>query len=116
MAQHPAAIGEKLELEIDGIGHDGQGVGRWQGMAVFIPGALPGERVYVRVRRLARRHLEAELVGVDSPSPQRQRPPCILADRCGGCSLQHCNADAQNAIKTDLVQQALRRIASGEVA
>jgi 23S rRNA (uracil1939-C5)-methyltransferase len=110
MATRVATIGQVIQLEVDGFGHDGQGVGRWQDTAVFVAGALPGETVTVRVRRLARRHLEAELVGVDSPSPQRQRPPCILADRCGGCSLQHCNADAQNAIKTDLVQQALRRI------
>ena len=110
MATRVATIGQVIHLDVDGFGHDGQGVGRWQDTAVFVAGALPGETVTVRVRRLARRHLEAELVGVDSPSPQRQRPPCILADRCGGCSLQHCNADAQNKIKTDLVQQALRRI------
>ena len=89
MATRVATIGQVIQLEVDGFGHDGQGVGRWQDTAVFVAGALPGETVTVRVRRLARRHLEAELVGVDSPSPQRQRPPCILADRCGGCSLQH---------------------------
>jgi 23S rRNA (uracil1939-C5)-methyltransferase len=116
MAQHPAAIGEKLELEIDGIGHDGQGVGRWQGMAVFIPGALPGERVYVRVRRLTKRHLEADLVGVERSSPDRQKPPCILADRCGGCTLQHATDTAQASWKHDLVVQALRRIGHLEVA
>ena len=110
MATRVATVGQVLKLEVDGFGHDGQGVGRWQDTAVFVAGALPGETVTVRVRRLARRHLEAELVGVDTPSPQRQRPPCILAERCGGCSLQHCDAEAQNQIKTDLVQQALRRI------
>jgi len=110
MATRVASIGQVLQLQVDGFGHDGQGVGRWQDTAVFVAGALPGETVTVRVRRLARRHLEAELVGVDSPSAQRQRPPCILAERCGGCSLQHCDADGQNALKTDLVRQALRRI------
>ena len=70
MATRVATIGQVLKLEVDGFGHDGQGVGRWQDTAVFVAGALPGETITVRVRRLARRHLEAELVGVDTPSPQ----------------------------------------------
>jgi 23S rRNA (uracil1939-C5)-methyltransferase len=110
MATRVAAIGEVLQLQIDGLGHDGQGVGRWRDMALFVPGALPGEQVSVRVRRVARRHLEADLIGVESASPQRIRPACILAERCGGCSLQHCSDAAQNSLKTDQVIQALRRI------
>jgi len=115
MPHHPAAIGERLELDIDGLGHDGQGVGRWQGLAVFVPGALPGERVLARVRRLAKRHLEADLLGVERSSHERRRPPCILADRCGSCTLQHTTAAAQAQYKQDLVVQALRRIGNLEL-
>jgi 23S rRNA (uracil1939-C5)-methyltransferase len=103
-------LGQRLELSIDGCGHDGQGVARWQNQVVFIPGALPGERVEARVRRLAKRHLEADLLTVLEASPDRQRPPCILADHCGGCSLQHCVESAQARIKQDHVQEALRRL------
>ena len=110
MATRVAAIGQVLDVQIDGLGHDGQGVGRWQDVALFVPGALPGERVRVRVRRLAKRHLEADLIGVESPASERIRPACILAERCGGCSLQHCSSSAQDALKTDQVVQALRRI------
>jgi 23S rRNA (uracil1939-C5)-methyltransferase len=46
-----------------------------------------------------------------SDSDQRRRPPCILAERCGGCSLQHLNYAAQLESKTLLVQQTLARIA-----
>ncbi|MFM2081282.1 MAG: rRNA ((1939)-C(5))-methyltransferase RlmD [Cyanobacteriota bacterium] len=110
MADRVATIGQVLELDIDGLGHDGRGVGRWRETVVFVPGALPGERVSVRVRRLARRHLEADLIGVDRASEERCRPACILADRCGGCSLQHCAPAAQMRFKSDQVHQALRRI------
>lgn len=103
-------LGEQLSLTIDGCSHDGQGVGRWQQAAVFVPGALPGERVRVRVRRQAKRHLEADLIGVEDPSPDRQRPACILAERCGGCSLQHCLPSAQAALKHDQVVQAMQRL------
>jgi 23S rRNA (uracil1939-C5)-methyltransferase len=110
MATRVAAIGQVLDLQIEGLGHDGQGVGRWQDVALFVPGALPGETVRVRVRRLAKRHLEADLIGVERSSAQRIRPACILAERCGGCSLQHCSPAAQDHLKTDQVLQALRRI------
>ena len=108
-------LGQTFELTIAGLGHDGQGVGRWQDLAVFVPGALPGERVVARLRRQAKRHLEAELVGVEEPSPDRRKPPCILTDRCGGCSLQHCSEAAQADLKTDLVHQALKRLGQLQV-
>ena len=115
MATRVAGIGQVLQLQIEGLAHDGQGVGRWQDVALFVPGALPGETVSVRVRRLAKRHLEADLIGVETPSPDRIRPACILSERCGGCTLQHCRSVAQDAFKTDQVVQALRRIGQLEV-
>lgn len=103
-------LGEIFELTIQGLGHEGQGVGRFDDLVVFVPGALPGERVVVRLRRQAKRHLEADLVGVEDPSTDRRKSPCILAERCGGCSLQHCADAAQAELKTDLVRQALQRV------
>jgi 23S rRNA (uracil1939-C5)-methyltransferase len=110
MAQGPASLGETLEIAIDGLGHAGQGVGRHAGVAVFVPGALPGERVQVRVRRIAKRHLEADLLAVLTAADERQKPPCILAERCGGCSLQHATYTAQAPWKQTLVNDALQRI------
>ncbi|PHX88541.1 MAG: 23S rRNA (uracil-5-)-methyltransferase RumA, partial [Synechococcus sp. Baikal-G1] len=48
-------IGDRFEVDITDLGHDGQGVGRWQERVVFVPGALPEERVAVVVRRVQRR-------------------------------------------------------------
>lgn len=103
-------LGQSLELTVDSTGHDGQGVGRWNGLVVFMPGVLPGERVQGRVRRVAKRHLEADLTAVLESSPQRRRPPCILADHCGGCSLQHCDDSSQADLKQLQVVEALRRV------
>ena len=111
MSTTKVPLGTVIELSISGVGHDGQGVGRWQDTAVFVPGVLPQERVVARVRRVAKRHLEADLVGVEEPSADRQKPPCILSDSCGGCSLQHASTVAQLAIKTDIVRQSLSRLA-----
>ncbi|MEY4431673.1 MAG: rRNA ((1939)-C(5))-methyltransferase RlmD [Cyanobacteriota bacterium] len=110
MVQAAPKLGQSLELTVDSTGHDGQGVGRWNGLVVFLPGVLPGERVQARVRRVAKRHLEADLTAVLESSPQRRRPPCILADHCGGCSLQHCEDSSQAGLKQQLVVEALRRL------
>ena len=70
-------LGQTFELSIDGLGHEGQGVGRWQDLVVFVPGALPRERVVARLRRSAKRHFEADLVGVEEPSEQRRKPEYV---------------------------------------
>jgi len=116
MGVNKVQLGTSITVEVTGFGHEGQGVGRWNETAVFIPGALPGETVQARVRRCAKRHLEAELIEVTRAHEERQKPPCILAERCGGCSLQHSSAALQLELKTDLVQQSLSRLAKLDVA
>ena len=115
MGASKVQLGTTIDVVVTGLGHEGQGVGRWNETAVFIPGALPGETVQARVRRCAKRHLEADLLEVSQASPDRQKPPCILAERCGGCSLQHCSSQMQLELKRDLVQQSLSRLAKLDV-
>jgi len=110
-ASTPARQGDLVELQITGLNHSGDGVSRLpEGPVCFVPGALPGETVRVRLRHGARRHWQADLLAVMQPSPERCRPPCILADPCGGCSLQHWQPQAQSRWKQQLVADALQRI------
>lgn len=109
-------VGAQLELSIDGLSHDGQGVGRIDQQVVFVPGVLPGERVRVRLLHQARRHMVAERLEILESSPDRRRAPCILAERCGGCSIQHLSAQAQAHWKEDRVRQALSRIGGLQVS
>lgn len=103
--------GDRVAVSISGLSHDGQGVARLSERVVFVPGALPGETVRIRLTHRARRHWLAELEQVLTPAPERQRPPCILADHCGGCSLQHCNDAGQQQWKHQKVVDAIQRIA-----
>lgn len=99
-------------VTITGLSHDGQGVGRLDdGQVVFVEGLLPGETARVRIVHRARRHLIGTCQERLSDHPERRKPPCILADHCGGCSLQHLAYPAQLAGKHDAVTQALGRIA-----
>lgn len=102
--------GQRLELSVSGLSHDGQGVVRHGDQVLFVAGALPGETVRLRLQHRARRHWLAELEAVLEPSPQRRRPACILAERCGGCSVQHWQDNAQRDWKRSKVIETLQRI------
>ena len=90
--------------------HDGEGVVDLDGRRVFVAGALPGERVEITLRKRRRQHLEAMLVRVLEPSPDRVAPGCEYFGRCGGCALQHLEHGAQVRFKQETVKQTLARI------
>ncbi len=107
----PASAARAAEsVGIDNLAHDGRGVGRIDGKAVFVEGALPGERALVRRRARRARHDEAELVEILEASPDRVAPPCPAFGRCGGCALQHLAPAAQLAAKTRELHSQLKRI------
>jgi 23S rRNA (uracil1939-C5)-methyltransferase len=102
--------GEVQEADVVDLAHDGRGIARDAGKAVFIEGALPGERVRFRVLK-RRRHLdEAGLVDVLVASPDRVVPACAHFGICGGCSLQHLSAQSQLAAKERQLLENLERI------
>ena len=111
----PLRVGQHLDLTVDDLDQEGRGVGRSEGQVVFVAGGLPGERLRVRLSHRARRHWFAELEERLLSSPDRRRPPCILAERCGGCTLQPLEDHAQHHWKQRRVAEALRRIADLEI-
>jgi 23S rRNA (uracil1939-C5)-methyltransferase len=102
--------GPVQEADIVDLAHDGRGVARVGGKAVFIDGALPGERVRFRVLKRRRQLDEAGLVDVLVASPDRVAPRCAHFGVCGGCSLQHLSPAAQLAAKQNQLLENLQRI------
>ncbi len=102
--------GEIQEADVVDLAHDGRGIARDAGKAVFIDGALPGERVRFRVIKRRRQLDEAGLVDVLAASPDRVVPACAHFGICGGCSLQHLSAPAQLAAKERQLLDNLERI------
>jgi len=102
----PDAPESLLELRIDALGAQGDGIGRADGKAVFVEGALPGEKALVRAGADPGR---ARLVSVLEPSPDRRAPPCRHAGACGGCALQHLSGEAASRFKQELIEQALAK-------
>jgi 23S rRNA (uracil1939-C5)-methyltransferase len=102
--------GEVQEADIVDLAHDGRGIARVDGKAVFIDGALPGERVRFRLIKRRRQLDEAGLVEVLVASPDRVAPACAHFGICGGCSLQHLSAPAQVEAKQRQLLDNLERI------
>ncbi len=100
------------ELTLSGIANGGEAVGRdAAGRAVFVAGALPGERVRVDVFDERKRFARARLVEVLEAAPQRTEPPCPMVEAgCGGCDFQHAAVALQHDLKRRMVLDALERI------
>lgn len=99
----------ETELTIDSVGRRGDGVGTVGGRPAFVPGALPGERVRVRLDADRGEGHPARLLEILAPSPDRITPACPHYERCGGCSLQHWSDDAYKAWTRDRVAVLLDR-------
>jgi 23S rRNA (uracil1939-C5)-methyltransferase len=98
------------EARIVDLTHDGRGVARIDGKAVFVPDALPGERVTIRRTGRHRGYDEAVLVKVSEPSAERAAPRCPHFGVCGGCALQHLAPPAQLEFKQAQLLASLERI------
>lgn len=104
------SLSEIQEADVLDLAHDGRGVARVDGKAVFIEGALPGERVRFRTHKRRKHMDEAGLVEVVTASPDRVVPRCPHFGLCGGCSLQHLSPAAQLAAKQHQLLENLERI------
>jgi 23S rRNA (uracil1939-C5)-methyltransferase len=103
--------GDTLELDITDLSYLGDGVGHAENnFAVFVPGALPGERFVVEIAerrpKYARGHVRDMLVA----APDRVEAPCPYFGTCGGCQVQHLAYASQLAWKTESVRRQLQRI------
>lgn len=100
-----------MKITITDFNQHGQGVGQdANGLVHFVDGALPGETVMVSIERKSASYVVSSIHDILIPSPDRTEPPCPVFERCGGCSLQHLNYDAELRWKEQRVLTALERI------
>jgi len=101
---------DPVAVHVDDLSHDGRGVARLDGKAVFIDGALPGEDVEFVYTAKRRKHDEGRVHKVVKASLDRVEPRCLHAAICGGCSLQHMAPSAQISAKQQVLLDNLERI------
>jgi 23S rRNA (uracil1939-C5)-methyltransferase len=106
----PVKQNQIIELDIHGMSHEGEGVGKYEGFTVFVPGALTGEQVRVQIIKVHKSFAVSRLLEVVTPSDVRTAPLCSIYHQCGGCHLQHVSYEAQLVHKRQIVVDALERI------
>jgi len=106
----PVSIEQEVDIRIDGLGHRGEGIGRHEGLAVFVPGAIPGELVRARITEVKKNYARGTCLEVIEPSPERVAENCAGQELCGGCQLVHVSYREQLRLKRERVVDALARI------
>ncbi len=99
---------------VEALSHDGRGIVRLNGKAVFLDGVLPGEEIVFNLKKRRRRWDVAELVEIKQASNDRVEPRCEVASLCGGCSLQHIDSETQINLKQQNLIESLKRIGKTE--
>ncbi|MEO5702415.1 MAG: 23S rRNA (uracil(1939)-C(5))-methyltransferase RlmD [Gammaproteobacteria bacterium] len=95
---------------IESMSHDGRGVARINGKAIFVQGALPGEEVLFQYDTQRKNFDEGHVADILKPAPARVTPRCRHFTVCGGCSLQHMASDAQLEAKQQVLLDNLKHI------
>ena len=102
--------GDRITIQIERLSTGGEGVGRTDGMVVFVPYAAAGDRLEVEIVQTQKRFARGRILNITQPSQDRVEPPCPYYYHCGGCTWQHIAYDAQLRAKRDLVQETLERL------
>ena len=103
-----------LEVTIEDIGNDGEGIGKYKGYTLFIKDTVVGDRVLVKVIKTMKNYGYGRLMELIQPSSFRVTPRCPIAASCGGCQLQHMTYEKQLEYKGNKVLNCLTRIGGFE--
>ena len=107
--------GESYPAVVEGYASGGEGVARIGGMAVFVKGALRGERVEVFIEHIGHSAAWGRVERLTEPSPARIEPDCPYYGVCGGCQFRHMTYGEELEAKRQRVEDALRRIGGVEL-
>ena len=106
---------DSITAVIDGCTSEGAGVAHVDGMAVFVPCAIPGETAELRILKVQKTYAYAKIERLLEPSPERVPSDCPVYPQCGGCALRHMSYSAELAYKERRVRDAFERIAGVQV-
>lgn len=99
-----------IEVKIEDIGVDGEGIGHIDGYTFFIKDSVIGDVVSAKIMKANKNYAYARLEKVLTPSPFRVSPRCDISRQCGGCQIQALSYDKQLEYKENKVRNNLKRI------
>ncbi len=101
---------EIIPLTIEDITSEGAGVGRYNGMAVFVPFSAVGDELDVRIVKPGKSYCYGKIEQIRTPSPDRIIPDCGAFGKCGGCAYRHISYEAELRTKENVIRSAFERI------
>ncbi len=101
---------DEVDILIEDISNEGEGIGHVNGYALFVKDTLPGDYVHAKIIKVKKSYGFARLMDIIKPSEDRTEAVCENAMRCGGCQLQHYRYDRQLDYKQNKVKNALVRM------
>ena len=101
---------EIIRLTITDLSNDGNGVGRYEGQAVFVPFTASGDVLDVRIVKVMRSFAYGIIEKIITPSRDRAESDCLYYGKCGGCCFRHITYEAELRAKQSFVEEALKRI------
>ena len=99
-----------VTIKIEDIGTNGEGVGRVDGFTLFVKGAVIGDLVEAKIIKVKKHYGYARIEKILEPGKDRVKPVCPVADKCGGCAIQHLSYEKQLEWKFQKVKNCLERI------
>lgn len=99
-----------IDMTITDLSSEGNGVGRYEGLAVFVPLAAVGDRLKVRIVKVLKNYCFGKIEEIIEPSNDRIEVDCPIFRRCGGCDFRHISYQSELALKGRRVAENMRRI------
>jgi 23S rRNA (uracil1939-C5)-methyltransferase len=100
-----------IEIEITDMSLDGNGIGKYDNLVVFVTGALLGDVVKAKVTKIKKNYILAKTVEIIKASDYRIENSCEYGDLCGGCSLLNIKYEGQLKLKEKQIRDKLIRLA-----
>ena len=100
---------------VEGYSSEGLGIVRLDGAVVFVPRAVRGETIDLKITKVMKTAAAGEIVKIRDPSPDRAAPECPYYGRCGGCDFQHLTYPEELRAKRQRVQDALTRLGGADI-
>ncbi len=107
----PIQKNEEIQLQIETLSAEGSGVGRFDGMAVFVAGGVPGDTLLVHIIKVKKTYTVGKIVKILTPSPARTAADCALFPQCGGCAYRFMAYETELREKQRRVEDAFLRLA-----
>ena len=107
---------DELILQITDVTAEGSGVGKYDGMAVFVPLTAVGDTAKVKILKVKKTYAYGKLIEILTPSNDRIEDNCPYFNKCGGCVYRHINYTAECKLKSNKVYENIKRIGGVDLA